>query len=213
MRESFAEALEGSGVIAIFRGVPSQDMVDLARALIDAGITLMEVALSETGASGKLQRLDADLGSAALIGAGTVTSGALAEEALGRGARFLVTPYVVPEVNALGRERGVPVLGGAMTPTEIATARRQGNEYVKVFPAGSLGPSYIRALLGPDPGARLVAVGGVGVDNAGAFIRAGAVGVAVGGALTGAAVRGRGAAGDAARRLLDSVRAAKEQRT
>lgn len=210
MNESFSEALEGSGVIAIFRAVPHKEVVDLAGTLLDAGIKLMEVAMSEPGAGEKLISLHAALGSAATFGAGTVTTRALAEEAVAAGARFLVTPHLVPAVNAFGRERGVPVLGGALTPTEIASAQEQGNDYVKVFPAGPLGPGYFRALLGPYPDARLVAVGGVDAENAGAFVRAGAIGVAVGGALTGRATRAHGNAGDAARGLLETVRTARQ---
>ncbi|HKI58866.1 MAG TPA: bifunctional 4-hydroxy-2-oxoglutarate aldolase/2-dehydro-3-deoxy-phosphogluconate aldolase [Trueperaceae bacterium] len=208
----FAERLEDAGVIAIFRGVPSGEIVGLAETLLRAGVALMEVAFSDPGAAEQIRLLTDALGQDAFLGAGTVTSRALAEDAVAAGARFLVTPHVVEEVNAFGRERGLPVLGGALTPTEIAAARAQGNAYVKIFPAGPLGPGYVRALLGPYPDARLVAVGGVDADNAGAFIRAGAAGVAVGGALTGRGARERGDAGETARALLAAVRAAREER-
>jgi len=211
MNEAFSEALESSGVIAIFRAVPGPEMAGLAKALVGAGIVLMEVAMSEPEASGKLERLSAEVGSVAVLGAGTVTSRALAKEAVAAGARFLVTPHVVPSVNAFGREHGVLVLGGALTPTEIAVAREQGNDFVKVFPAGPLGPAYFRALRGPYPDARLVAVGGINADNAGAFVRAGAAGVAVGGALTGHAARAGGRVADAAHQLLESVRVARRE--
>lgn len=211
MNDAFSSALESSGVIAIFRAVPREEMIALAGALVEAGIALMEVAMSEAGAGEKLALLHAELGASAMLGAGTVTSAALAEEAVAAGARFLVTPHLVPAVNAFGRDRRIPVLGGALTPTEIAATHEQGSDFVKVFPAGPLGPAYFRALLGPYPDARLVAVGGVTAENAGAFIRAGAVGVAVGGALTGRSIRERGRAGVAVRGLLRAVRSAKEE--
>lgn len=211
--QPFSQRLEESGVIAIFRGVPTGEIVSLAESLVHAGVTLMEVALSDPAAVEQIRLLDRELGPRALLGAGTVTSEALAEEAVEAGARFLVTPHLVPVVNAFGQERELSVLGGALTPTEIAAAREQGNEYVKIFPAGPLGPAYVAALLGPYPDARLVAVGGVGPDNAGAFVRAGAVGVAVGGALTGRAARESGTSGDTARALLEAVRAARRDRS
>jgi len=209
MSEAFSEALEDVGVIAIFRAVPAEEIVEVARTLHDAGITLMEVAMSDPQALEEMRSLHREFGSNLMLGAGTVTSRSFAEAAVEAGARFLVTPHVVPSVNAFGGERGLPVLGGALTPTEIMAAGEQGNEYVKIFPAGPLGPAYIHALLGPYPDLKVVAVGGIGSDNAAAFVRAGAVGVAVGSALTGSAIRERGDAGNVARDLREAVRTAR----
>lgn len=207
--DSFSRRLEAGGIIAILRGVPEDALLPLAHTLLEADITLIEVALSVPGAAEQLRRLAVDLGDHALVGAGTVTSTQRAEAAAGAGARFLVTPHVVPEVNAFGREHGLPVVGGALTPTEIAAAREQGNAYVKIFPAAALGPDYLSALAGPYPDARLVAVGGVDADNAASFIAAGAVGVGVGSALTRAANQGGVGGASAAQALAASVRQAK----
>lgn len=203
-----SEVMASTGVVAILRGVPNATAVELARELHGAGIDLIEVALSEAGALEQLAAVAEELGQEALVGAGTVTSLGLARAARDAGASFLVTPHVVPDVNGFARLHAVPVIGGAMTPTEIATAREQGNAFVKVFPAGVLGPGYLRALHGPYPDAALVAVGGVDPDNAADFVRAGAVGVAVGDALTRRAGE-PGRAGEVAYSLLRAVAQAK----
>jgi len=107
----------------------------------------------------------------------------LARQALDAGADFLITPHIAPAVIRYAKEQGVPILPGAMTPTEVYTAMELGADLVKIFPASSVGPSHIKALLGPYPGARLVPTGGVTPENAGEYLQAGAVAVGVGGAL------------------------------
>lgn len=119
------------------------------------------------------------------MGAGTVTTRSRAERAHAAGATFLVTPHVASEVNAFAREHGLVVMGGATTPTEIVRSLAEGCTFVKRFPAGALGPAYLRALVGPYPDVEIFAVGGIGLDNARAFLDAGAIGLGVGGALTG----------------------------
>lgn len=183
-RSALVEEFRRSGLMAILRGVPDGQLLPMVEALARGGIRVIEVSLTTPGALHQIGRVANELGSDAFVGAGTVTTRAAAQAACDAGAGFLVTPHVVAEVNAFGIERGVEVFGGALTPTEIAAARAQGNTFVKVFPAGPLGPSYLKALLGPYPDAELVPVGGVGLDNAEAFIRAGAAGLGVGGALT-----------------------------
>lgn len=98
-------------------------------------------------------------------------------------ARFLVTPAVVPDVIEVGRRRNVPVICGALTPTEVLAATRAGADLVKIFPARLGGPAYIRDLLGPFPQMKFVATGGISAENARAYLDAGAVAVAVGGNL------------------------------
>ncbi len=207
--ERFSSEIEATGVVAILRGLPRGAALGVAGALADAGVTLIEIALSAPDAVAELSHLHREFRGDAMIGAGTVTSALLAEQAAEAGATFLVTPHVVDEVNAYGRRHAIPVLGGAMTPTEVAAARLAGNHYVKIFPAGVVGPAFFAAMRGPYPDARLVAVGGVGPENAAAFVRAGAVAVGVGGALTRAG-DDRAATSAAAAALLAAVRAGKE---
>lgn len=176
--------LRRAGLVAILRGVAEPDLIPLAETLAASGVTLIEVALSEENALIQLETLARFFSDEIVIGAGTVTSAERAAAALESGARFLVTPHVVPEVNALGRKHGIEVIGGAFSPTEISTAVGQGNTFVKVFPAGVVGPAFFSGLLGPYPDLELVAVGGVTVENAKSFIAAGAVGIGVGSTLT-----------------------------
>jgi 2-dehydro-3-deoxyphosphogluconate aldolase/(4S)-4-hydroxy-2-oxoglutarate aldolase len=118
-----------------------------------------------------------------LVGAGTVLDAESAQASIDAGAQFLVTPAFLPEVIEVGRSRGIPVMAGAFTPTEILAAWRAGADFVKVFPAGGLGPTYIKDVLAPLPGVVLVPTGGVNLDNCAAFLDAGAYTVAIGGSL------------------------------
>lgn len=171
-------------VVAIFRNVPAADLINVADILVQEGICIMEVALSEPEALPALRQLkEAMAGRDLLIGAGTVVTVDLAREALEAGADFLITPHVTADVIKYAKERGVPILPGAMTPTEVYTAMSLGADLVKIFPASSMGPGHIKALLGPYPNARLVPTGGVTPENAGEYLKAGAVAVGVGGAL------------------------------
>jgi 2-dehydro-3-deoxyphosphogluconate aldolase / (4S)-4-hydroxy-2-oxoglutarate aldolase len=176
--------LRTHSVLAILRGVPAAHVVTLGRALVDGGIRSIEVTFTDADAPEKIAALIGALSSEVAIGAGTVTTRERAEAAVSAGATFLVTPHVAPAVNAFARERGVPVICGAMTPTEIAHALDEGSAFIKLFPAGPIGPGYLQALLGPYPDLEVFAVGGVGRGNARAFLEAGAIGLGVGGALT-----------------------------
>ncbi len=188
------EHLRAYPVLAILRGVPAEHVVALGRALLLGGVRSLEVAFTDADASDKITALVAALGDASgdasggaprvVVGAGTVTTPERAAAAQAAGATFVVTPHVAPRVNAFAREHALPVLCGATTPSEIAQAREQGAAFVKLFPAGPLGPAYLRALLGPYPDLEVFAVGGIGASNAAAFLEAGAIGLGVGGALT-----------------------------
>lgn len=176
--------LRAHPVLAIMRGVPAEHVTALGRALLAGGVRSLEVAFTDEDASDKIAALIDALGEHVVVGAGTVTTPARAEAARVAGATFLVTPHVAPAVNAFAREHALPVLCGATTASEIVQAREQGAALIKLFPAGPLGPSYLRALLGPYPDLEVFAVGGIGAANAAAFLEAGAIGVGVGGALT-----------------------------
>lgn len=191
-------------IIAIFRNVAAEDLIAVAEILTEEGIRILEVALSEPSALPSLRALKAAMAGRDLaIGAGTVVTVELARQALEAGADFLITPHVAPDVIKYAKERGVPVLPGALTPTEVYTAMQLGADLVKVFPASSVGPAHIKALLGPYPCAKLVPTGGVTPENAAEYLQAGAVAVGVGGAL----VNPRNLAGvrEKARTLVQSV--------
>lgn len=170
-------------LIGIVRMKHYRNAVEIAEALARGGLTVLEYTMSGEGALDCVTQVRATLGERVCVGAGTVLDAADAEAAIAAGARFIVTPAVVPDVIAVCRRRDVPIVCGALTPTEVLAASRAGADLVKLFPARLGGPAYVRDLLGPFPQLQLVATGGVSAENARSFLDAGAVAVAVGGNL------------------------------
>lgn len=166
--------------IAIVRLSDLSKAVEIARALLAGGITALEYTLTNRDALRAIHDVRAELGDAVQVGVGTVLTAADAQASIDAGAQFLVTPALVPEVIDVARERNVVVASGAFTPTEILTAWRRGAQLVKVFPARSLGPAYIKDVLAPLPDLRLVPTGGVDLQTCTKFLDAGAYTVALG---------------------------------
>ena len=176
--------LTSNGLVPVIRANSAAIALRIAEALVAGGISTLEITMTVPGALGAIRTLSDQFGRSVLLGAGTVTSRALAEGAIDAGAEFLVTPCVVPEVMAVARERGVAVLPGALTPTEVFTAWSHGGDIIKIFPASSVGgASYLRALKGPFPQIPLCPTGGVNLQTIGDFVKAGAAAVGVGGEL------------------------------
>jgi 2-dehydro-3-deoxyphosphogluconate aldolase / (4S)-4-hydroxy-2-oxoglutarate aldolase len=167
-------------LIVIIRTDRSDAVGAALRILADAGVRVAEISLTGKGALGALDRAVEELGDRLLIGAGTVRSPHDAEQALAAGARFLVSPNLNRDVVAIARERVVLHLPGVFSPTEVAQALADGAALIKLFPAGRLGPGYVRDLLAPFPEAKLVPTGGITSANVRGFLDAGAVAVAVG---------------------------------
>jgi 2-dehydro-3-deoxyphosphogluconate aldolase/(4S)-4-hydroxy-2-oxoglutarate aldolase len=200
---AFATAVRRHRLVAILRGVEPATLPARVAALHGAGVRLIEFALSEPSALGTLEALVRLAPDDLLVGAGTVTTTATAEAARAAGARYLVTPHVAPEVFAYAARHDLGLLAGALTPTEIATARAVGATFIKLFPASTLGPGYVKALLGPYPDLEVLVVGGVGSANLAPYLEAGALGAVVGGALAaGDAADGFAAAAAEARALV-----------
>ncbi|MBA2667450.1 MAG: bifunctional 4-hydroxy-2-oxoglutarate aldolase/2-dehydro-3-deoxy-phosphogluconate aldolase [Trueperaceae bacterium] len=203
MSAAFDAAVRRHRLVAILRGVPRETLEARVAALHGAGVRLIEVALSEPTALGVLEDLVRIAPADLLVGAGTVTTRALAEAAHATGATFLVTPHVALPTIAYAREHDLGMLAGALTPTDIASARDAGARFIKLFPASIVGPEYVKALLGPYPDLELLAVGGVGSDTLAPYLRAGAIGAGVGGALaSGSPDDGFASAATEARALL-----------
>lgn len=182
-RARIAVDIETSRIIAILRGIGLKTAIGVVDSLIAGGIEVLEVTLNTPGALGIIDKLSTCYKGKILLGAGTVidTEGAFA--AVNAGAQFLVTPTYNCEVIKIAGRYGKPVVSGALTPTEALAAYETGAEFVKIFPAGPMGPDYIKQLIGPLSQIPLVAVGGINASNAEAFIKAGAVAVGVGGSL------------------------------
>ena len=166
--------------VAVIRGDRVADAPGLAETLAHAGIRTIEFTFTIPGV---LAAIEAAAASSAVVGAGTVRDAREARDALSAGAQFIVSPACVPEVASAAIEAGVPVFLGALTPTEIDAALKAGTSAVKLFPAGLGGPPYLRDLRGPFPHAEFLPSGGVTVDNARAFLDAGAIAVYAGSSL------------------------------
>jgi len=177
------ERLLNAGVVAVIRADSSAQLMDVARALEAGGVTAMEITMTTPNAIETIQTVTRELGDRVLMGVGTVLDTETCRAALLAGAQFVVTPVMRPEVIALCNRYSKPIICGAYTPTEALTAHESGADFIKIFPADGLGPSYIRALRAPLPQLEIIPTGGVSVETAGDFIRAGCAAVAAGGSL------------------------------
>ena len=177
------DLLASEGLVPVIRAESAAIALRIVEALVEGGIRTLEITMTVPDALGAIRSV-AGIGASVLFGASTVTSRALAEGAIDAGAEFLVTPCVVPDVIAVARARGVAVLPGALTPTEVFTAWSLGGDIIKIFPASNIGgASYLKALKGPFPQIPLCPTGGVNLQTIGDFVKAGASAVGVGGEL------------------------------
>jgi len=170
-------------VVAILRFFPQAEVEKLVPASMAGGLRNLEVTMNSPGATELIRFTCKLVGNQGNVGAGTVTTLEELEQALTAGASFIVTPAVIPEVIQACAERKVPVMPGAMTPTEVLTAWRLGATMVKIFPADQLGPAHLKALKAPFPHIPLMPTGGVTVETLPAFKKAGADAFGVGGSL------------------------------
>lgn len=179
--------LEKGGVVPVVRLPDLSRAAAMAQALLDGGVTTLELTMTSPGALDALtllrQKIPAFSDGAAALGMGSVLNPEMAAAAIVRGAQFIVAPVLDLPTLEHCVERDVPAIPGAFTPTEIQTAWTAGAAVVKVFPATKLGPGYFRDLLAPLPHLKLMPTGGVDLENCGEFIRAGAIAVGVGSAL------------------------------
>lgn len=177
------ESLLTRRIVAIVRLERYDQAVQVAEALLAGGISVIEFTLTGSGALDAIAETRKALDTAAQIGVGTVLSPDAADAAINAGAQFVVTPAVRPTVIAACRAQRVPVLSGALTPTEVLAAHEAGADAIKIFPARAVGPQYLRDLLAPLPGLALVPTGGIDAGNARAYLDAGAAAVGIGGSL------------------------------
>ncbi|MCW0214231.1 MAG: bifunctional 4-hydroxy-2-oxoglutarate aldolase/2-dehydro-3-deoxy-phosphogluconate aldolase [Pseudonocardia sp.] len=171
-------ALFRDRALAVVRAERIPDVAALCHALADGGVRTVELTFTTPGVLPLLE--EAAGHPRAEVGVGTVLTADQAKAAIDAGASFLVTPGLRRAVAQVAVAAGVPVYLGAFTPTEVAEAMDLGASAVKIFPAGRLGPGYLRDLLGPYPQARLLPSGGVSADNAAEFLAAGAAAVCAG---------------------------------
>jgi 2-dehydro-3-deoxyphosphogluconate aldolase/(4S)-4-hydroxy-2-oxoglutarate aldolase len=170
--------LRARRALCIVRAPRIPDPVGLASVLVEAGLPIVEFAFTTPDAARLIERASTVDG--VVMGAGTVLTVAQARDAISAGARFLLTPGLRADVAEEATRQGVPIVLGAMTPTEVAWAMDAGSAAVKVFPAARLGPTYFKDLLGPYPDAQLVATGGINAGNAAEYLAAGAIAATAG---------------------------------
>ncbi len=169
-------------IVAILRGCAPERVMDIAAALTEGGIRLLEITLNSPGALDLIRQVAGTMGDRLLVGAGTVLTAAEAELAIDAGAKFILSPSLDVDTIQVTKELGAVSVPGAFTATEILMAWRNGADIVKVFPA-SVGASYLRDLRGPLPQIRLMPTGGVNLNNIREFRAAGAVAYGIGSAL------------------------------
>ncbi|WP_019122118.1 bifunctional 4-hydroxy-2-oxoglutarate aldolase/2-dehydro-3-deoxy-phosphogluconate aldolase [Brevibacillus massiliensis] len=175
--------LTESGVIAVIRRVPEDKVDKVAESLVEGGVTALEVTVDSPGAFDAIRRLSQNLKGRAIVGAGTVIDSESARLAIASGADFIFSPSLHQDVIRTSLRYGKIAIPGVMTPTEIITAMEWGAAMVKVFPAATLGVSYVKDVKGPFPHVPIVVTGGVDLNNLAAFVKAGVAAVGIGGHL------------------------------
>lgn len=181
MSSATKETIERTGIVPVLRARSTDEGRALVEALAAGGITVMEVTMTVPGAVELLGKLRNEYGDKLLLGSGTVTDAAQAAATIDAGAEFVVSPSFHPDVVAKTKQLGKVSIPGALTPTEVITAWRAGADYVKIFPCSAVGgASYLKALLAPFPELRLIPTGGVTLQTAPDFLKAGARALGVG---------------------------------
>jgi 2-dehydro-3-deoxyphosphogluconate aldolase/(4S)-4-hydroxy-2-oxoglutarate aldolase len=183
-KSEISSRLTAIGIIPVVRAV-STDMARRAvAAILKGGISVLEITMTVPGAVRMIEALRSEIDPEVIIGAGTVLDAKTAQECIDAGAQFIVSPALDLQTIALCGQQGIVVMPGALTPSEVVTAWTAGADFVKVFPAGAVGgASYIKALKAPLPQVKIVPTGGVSLQTAAAFIKAGAEALGVGGDL------------------------------
>lgn len=169
-----------TGLVAIIRGTEEKYLITVVEALAEGGCKAVEVTCNTPGAFEMISKLRDSFGRELLIGAGTVLDRETARLAILAGAQYILMPHFSKEVVEIGNIYGIDVIPGVITPTEITQALQLGVKMVKVFPAGSLGAKYFSNILGAYPNLQMMAVGGINLNNAADFLRAGSIALGIG---------------------------------
>jgi 2-dehydro-3-deoxyphosphogluconate aldolase/(4S)-4-hydroxy-2-oxoglutarate aldolase len=204
--------IESSGVVAVIRMQKADQLRAVIDALLEGGVRALELTMTVPGAIGLIEELAKDLPGEFQLGAGTVLDPETARQVILAGAKYIVAPTLNLDVITMCHRYDVAIMPGCFTPTEILTAWQAGADLIKVFPATALGPAYFKDVRAPLPQVRLMPTGGVTMENAGEWIKAGAVAIGVGSALVDTKAIAAGNFAQItknAKSLIDSVRAAR----
>lgn len=184
-RAEIVKILKKEKIVAIVRLKEQSGVANFLKSLINGGIKVLEITSNTPGFSEEITNARILYSpSDVLIGAGTVTTSKIAKEAIKAGAQFLVTPNTNVEVIKIAHTHDIPVLMGAVTPTEICIAIENEADIIKLFPAGSLGINYFKAIKAPLDKVDFFVVGGINITNIKDWMEAGAAGVGLGSVLT-----------------------------
>lgn len=170
-------------IVAVVRKISPETLPDVVAALVQGGLTAIEVTMESSGAAHSIAALRATYDARVAIGAGTIRTVAQLDEAVQAGADFLVCPHFNPRLMQRASQLGCALVPGVLTPSEIGMALDAGAQVVKLFPAGRMGPEYIKDLLGPFDDLQIMVTGGIGEADAASYIRAGAIAVGMGSSL------------------------------
>ena len=182
-RSEIISQLTNPGIIAVVRTDKTEQVPLICEALLAGGVIAIEITFTVPNALEAIREASRRLGNQALIGAGTVLNAAVCRDAIGAGAEFVVSPVTKLEIVEAAHAGDKPVMLGAYTPTEAQSAFEADADFIKIFPADRLGATYVKALLAPLPHLRIVPTGGVDLETAPEFIKAGCVALGVGSSL------------------------------
>ena len=212
MKSEIIARLADPGIIAVVRAQKSEHVIPLSEALLAGGVIAIEITMTTPNAIAAIRDARQKLGERALIGVGTILEADTCRSALQAGAEFVVTPVLRPEFVPIvhGAER--PIMLGAYTPTEAQTAHEAGADFIKIFPADTLGPGYIKGIRAPLPHLRIVPTGGVDVHNVADFLKAGCAALGVGSSLVSAKILQDANWPELTRKAAEFVAAARQAR-
>ncbi|WP_420645059.1 bifunctional 4-hydroxy-2-oxoglutarate aldolase/2-dehydro-3-deoxy-phosphogluconate aldolase [Candidatus Leptofilum sp.] len=182
-KEQTLQKIEELGLLAVLRGPSPELTLKMVEALVAGGVLGIEITYTTPNAAAVVKMLDEQFGDQIVLGMGTLTRPEQAAEAKAAGAKFLVSPHTEAELAKAMVATGLPLMMGALTPSEVVQSRRLGSDVVKLFPGSLGGPSYLKGLKGPFPDIPMMPTGGVSKDNVADWFAAGAVAVGAGGQL------------------------------
>jgi 2-dehydro-3-deoxyphosphogluconate aldolase/(4S)-4-hydroxy-2-oxoglutarate aldolase len=211
-KSEIVSLLTNPGIIAVVRAQKAEQVIPLSEALIAGGVIAIEITMTTPNAIEAIRDARKKVGERALIGVGTVLTEKVCRDAIEAGAEFVVTPICRTEFVAIARAAERPIMLGAYTPTEAQTAHEAGADFIKIFPADTLGLGYIKALRAPLPHLKIVPTGGVDVNNVGEFFKVGCAAVGVGGSMVTAKMLQEGDWAGLTKLAAEFVRAARNAR-
>lgn len=182
-KQQIIEQLLNPGVVAVVRAKRAEQAVPLAEALVAGGVIAVEITMTTPNAIAAIKEASSKLGERALIGVGTVLDEKTCQAAIDAGAEFVVSPICRRELVPIAQKAGKPIMLGSYTPTEAQLAHEAGSDFIKIFPADTLGPNYIKALRAPLPHLKIVPTGGVDLKTISDFFKAGVAAVGAGSSL------------------------------